>query len=207
MVREGGAQLRGDQLRRHILGVAKEVFLEAGYERASMDAVATRAGTSKRSLYAHFENKDKLFLAVLDLVGELYLGKLQTPDAYAADPAEAVTRFCGRFLQLMVWEPQVRTARLTMTEAERQPASAFAYFEAMYGATRARLAGYLTEHYELASAAADALAEDLIGRTVLPRVFRTLFGVEHAVVDVPGPAVGGVDLVPIRRVVEAALPG
>jgi hypothetical protein len=33
--------------------VAKDVFLETGYERASMDAVAARAGTSKRSLYAH----------------------------------------------------------------------------------------------------------------------------------------------------------
>ncbi|MBB4684241.1 TetR/AcrR family transcriptional regulator [Amycolatopsis jiangsuensis] len=206
MVREGGAQLRGDQLRRHILWAAKEVFLETGYERASMDAVATRAGTSKRSLYAHFENKDKLFLAVLDLVGELYLDKLRTPDAYAAEPSEAVTLFCGRFLQLMVWEPQVRTTRLTMTEAERQPASAFAYFEAMYGATRERLAEYLSSQYGLDGPAADALAEDLVGRTVLPRVFRTLFGVEEAVAAAPGPAVGDVDLIPIRRIVVEALP-
>ena len=71
-----GEQLRGEQLRRHILFAAKDVFLETGYERASMDTVAARAGTSKRSLYAHFESKDKLFLAVLDFVRELYLGRL-----------------------------------------------------------------------------------------------------------------------------------
>src|ERR1700746_120749 len=112
-------QRRGEQLRRHILFVAKDVFLETGYERASMDTVAMRAETSKRSLYAHFESKDKLFLAVLDLIRELYLSALKTPDAYAADPAAAVTLFCGRFLQLMVWEPQVRTSRLSIAEAER----------------------------------------------------------------------------------------
>src|SRR5437764_9189298 len=104
--RRRSEQRRGEELRRHILFVAKDVFLETGYERASMDTVAARAGTSKRSLYAHFESKDNLFLAVLDLIRELYLGRLKTPDAYAADPAEAVTLFCARFLQLMVWEPQ-----------------------------------------------------------------------------------------------------
>ena len=71
MSREGEPQRRGEragaELRRHILFVAKDVFLEAGYERASMDTVAARAGTSKRSLYAHFESKDKLFLAVAGL--------------------------------------------------------------------------------------------------------------------------------------------
>src|SRR5450755_3901656 len=41
---------RGDKLREHILWIAKEVFLEMGFERASMDLVARRAETSKRSL-------------------------------------------------------------------------------------------------------------------------------------------------------------
>jgi hypothetical protein len=34
---------RGDALREHILWVAKEVFLELGFERASMDDVGSRA--------------------------------------------------------------------------------------------------------------------------------------------------------------------
>src|ERR1700704_2001960 len=36
---------------------------QRNFERASMDVVAARAETSKRSLYAHFESKEKLFLA------------------------------------------------------------------------------------------------------------------------------------------------
>ncbi|MGP7999402.1 MAG: TetR/AcrR family transcriptional regulator [Streptosporangiaceae bacterium] len=207
--RRRGEQRRGEELRRHILLVAKDVFLETGYERASMDTVAERAGTSKRSLYAHFESKDKLFLAVLDLIRELYLGRLRTPDAYAADPVEAVTLFCGRFLQLMTWEPQVRTCRLSIAEAERLPGSSNAYFDAMFASTYQRLSGYLADRYAMDPAGSAALAEDLVGRTVLPRLVRTLLNVADPVKDAPDDTdlARDVDLDAIRRVVAAALPG
>ncbi|GAA1786035.1 helix-turn-helix domain-containing protein [Streptomonospora arabica] len=209
MRREGEPQKRGEQLRRHILFTAKEVFLETGYERASMDTVAVRARTSKRSLYAHFESKDKLFLAVLDLVRELYLGKLGTPGAYAGDPAEAVALFCGRFQQLTVWEPQARTCRLSIAEAERLPASGKAYFDAMFATTYERLSAYLAERYAMDHRDGAALAEDLLARTVLPRLMRTLLGAEEPNRRDPDEAAlaEDVDLDAIRRVVSAALPG
>lgn len=207
--RRRGEQRRGAELRRHILLVAKDVFLEMGYERASMDAVAVRAGTSKRSLYAHFESKDKLFLAVLDLIRELYLGRLKTPDAYAADPVEAVTLFCGRFLQLMAWEPQVRTCRRSIAEAERLPGSSSAYYEAIFASTHQRLSAYLSGQYAMDRADSAALAEDLLGRTVLPRLLRTLLNVEDVIKDMPEveALAGDVDLAAIRRLVSTALPG
>jgi AcrR family transcriptional regulator len=200
-------QRRGAELRRHILFAAKDVFLETGYERASMDTVAARAGTSKRSLYAHFESKDKLFLAVLDFVRELYLRRLQTPDAYATDPAEAVTLFCARFQQLMVWEPQVRTCRLSIAAAERLPGSSAAYFDGMFASSYQRLSDYLAGQFGMDQSASTALAEDLLARTVLPRLFRTLLGVEDPVKDQPDEAAlsRDVDLAAIRRLVSAEL--
>jgi AcrR family transcriptional regulator len=206
--RRRGEQRRGDALRRHILIEAKNVFLSQGYERASMDAVAAQAGTSKRSLYAHFESKDKLFLAVLELIGELYLNRLRTPAAYAADPPEAVTLFCGRFLQLMAWEPQVQTCRLTMTEAERLPATSRAYFDAIFASTQERLAGYLAGQFQLSPDDAAARAEDLLARTVLPRLFRTLLGVDEPIKAEPADEwlPEQVDLAAIRRLVGPALP-
>jgi AcrR family transcriptional regulator len=198
-------------LRRHILLVAKDVFLETGYERASMDTVAMRAETSKRSLYAHFESKDKLFLAVLDLIRELYLDKLRTPDVYADQPAEAVARFCGRFLQLMAWEPQVRTCRLSIAEAERRPSSSNAYFDAIFATTHARLTTYLAERYDLDHATSATLAEDLLGRAVLPRLFRTLLNVDNPIKSKQAPdettLAEDVDLDAIRRLVSTTLAG
>jgi AcrR family transcriptional regulator len=207
--RQRGEQRRGEKLRRHILLTAKDVFLETGYERASMDTVATRAGTSKRSLYAHFESKDVLFLAVLDLVRELYLDRLKTPDAYADEPVEAVTRFCGRFLQLMVWEPQIRTCRLIIAEAARLPGNSNAYFEAVFATTYERLTGYLAERYDMDHADGATLGRELLDRAVLPRLFRTLLDVQNPIRDEPTDTALAehVDLTAIRGLVAAALRG
>jgi AcrR family transcriptional regulator len=201
-------QRRGEELRRHILSTAKDVFLSQGYERASMDTVAAQAGTSKRSLYAHFESKDRLFAAVLDFIREKYLRRLRTPGDYAGEPLEAVTRFCGRFLQLMTWEPQVLTCRLTIAEADRLPASARAYFDAIFTSTQDRLAAYLAEHYRLSPPQATAVAADLLARTVLPRLFRTLLNVEPPARDNPGdaPLAEEAGLGAIRELVRVALP-
>ncbi|PNE13164.1 hypothetical protein B1H26_42140 [Amycolatopsis sp. BJA-103] len=106
--------------------------------------------------------------------------------------AASVTLFYGRFLQLMTWDPQVRICRLNIAEAERLPGSSTAYFDAVFATTYARLAGYLTEHFD--TARADTLAQDLLGRTVLPRLIRTLLTAD------------AVDLAAIREVVSAALP-
>lgn len=48
-----------------ILSAARELFLSQGYGNTSMDAVAKHAGVSKSTLYAHFENKEQLFGAVV----------------------------------------------------------------------------------------------------------------------------------------------
>ncbi|MDQ0376855.1 TetR/AcrR family transcriptional regulator [Amycolatopsis thermophila] len=207
MSRAGASQRRGEELRRHILFEAKEVFLETGYERASMDTVAARAGTSKRSLYAHFESKDKLFLAVLDLARELHLDTLKTPDAYAEDPAEAVALYCGRFLQLMLWDRQLATCRLSITAAERLPGSARAYFDAAFVGPRERLAAHLAGHFGMDGPRSTSAAQDLIDRTVLPRLFRTLFAAEEPFPDKPAEETlaEDVDLDAIRRVVSAVL--
>ena len=44
---------------------ALAIFLELGFDGASMDAVAAQAGVSKGTLYARFANKEVLFRAIL----------------------------------------------------------------------------------------------------------------------------------------------
>jgi len=116
---------RGDKLREHILWVAKDVFLEMGFARASMDVVASRAETSKRSLYPHFESKEKLFLAFVELVRGL--GKLKMPGDYSEKPAEALVMFCSRYLEMLLYEGSIRMCRVSMAEAARFPEGAAQY--------------------------------------------------------------------------------
>jgi AcrR family transcriptional regulator len=198
---------RGDELREHILLAAKDVFIEMGFERTSMDVVAARAATSKRSLYAHFESKDKLFLAVVDLVRDLYLGRLKTPYEYGDDPAEAVVTFCGRFVQLLLWRPALRTCRMTIAEAERLPEASARYYDAIFHTTHERLAAYLSERCRLTPEASTDAARDLLGRTVYPQLVRALLGVDEPLTEAPEEAsiAADVDLDRVRGAVTALL--
>lgn len=67
-----------------ILDAADAVFAEVGYERATTEEIAERAGTSIGSLYTFFPNKGALFAALraryLERAHELFL-ELLTPDA------------------------------------------------------------------------------------------------------------------------------
>lgn len=52
--------------RQAILDGAIDVFIEDGYELASMDKVAEVAGVSKRTVYNHFGSKENLFETIID---------------------------------------------------------------------------------------------------------------------------------------------
>jgi AcrR family transcriptional regulator len=49
-----------------IAQAAKEVFAELGYEHATLEETARRAGMSKATIYLYYKNKDDLFLQVVE---------------------------------------------------------------------------------------------------------------------------------------------
>ncbi len=199
---------RGDQLREHILWTAKDVFLEMGFERASMDLVASRAMTSKRSLYAHFESKEKLFLAVIELVRSLFLTRLKEPGDYADDPAEALVLFCGQYLQTMLYGPSVRMCRLSMTESERFPEQSARYFDVLFTQVHARLSAYLRTTFRISPKRSADAAHRLMAQVLFPRLPRSLFGLDPLATSLDEESsVTSFDLKPIRQAVNAVIEG
>lgn len=193
---------RGDQLREHLLWTAKDVFLELGFERASMDAVAARAETSKRSLYAHFESKEKLFLAVIDLVRGLLLSRLKMPGDYSDKPAEALTMFCGRYLEILLYGPSVQMCRVSLAETARFPQGAAQHFDVVFTEVHTRLSAYLKAKFRLSPRASSAAAQKLLGQILYPRFFRALFGMDTLATSLNHEAaVPDLDLKPIRKAV------
>lgn len=49
-----------------ILKGAEDIFISLGYELASMDKIAEKAGVSKRTVYNHFGSKENLFEVIVD---------------------------------------------------------------------------------------------------------------------------------------------
>ena len=170
--------MRGDKLREHILWVAKDVFLEVGFERASMDVVATRAKASKRTVYAYFDSKEKLFLAVIQLVRGLFLDRLRSPSDYSDKPLEALTRFCGRYAEILLYEASVQMLRVSMAESERFPEQAVQYYDTLFEEVHRRVSTYLKVTFEISSRSAAEATDKLFGSIFYPRLIRALFGLE-----------------------------
>ncbi|THV39815.1 TetR/AcrR family transcriptional regulator [Glycomyces buryatensis] len=71
-LRAGSAQKRAA-----ILSSARELFVTDGFDRSSVDAVAARAGVSKRTVYDYFGDKQSLLHAVFDAVGQSLLATVR----------------------------------------------------------------------------------------------------------------------------------
>ncbi|MBU5616335.1 TetR/AcrR family transcriptional regulator [Psychrobacter sp. TAE2020] len=63
-------------LRDTILYKSYEVFYQHGFHASGVDLLAKQAGTTKRTLYAHFGNKEGLIEAVLAYRHECFIGQL-----------------------------------------------------------------------------------------------------------------------------------
>ncbi|MCP5098726.1 MAG: TetR/AcrR family transcriptional regulator [Chloroflexi bacterium] len=54
-----------------ILDAAMNIFSSKGYHDTRLDEIVTESGTSKGSIYFHFPNKERLFLALVDQFADL----------------------------------------------------------------------------------------------------------------------------------------
>jgi len=79
------------EARRHILEVARELFLERGLKGVSMDEVAGAAGIKKANLFHYYPSKECLELAVLEqAAGEMKEQVEAQLSASGRDPVGAV---------------------------------------------------------------------------------------------------------------------
>ncbi len=197
---------RGDILREHILCTAKNVFIELGFERTSMDVVAGRAQTSKRTLYAYFESKEKLFLAVIELVRCLFLSRLKMPGEYAAEPQDSLVLFCARYAEILFYQASIQMIRVSVAESERFPEQAANYFDVMFTEVHGRLSAYLSTTFALSERSGNEASHRLLGRILYPRLTQALFGMERLAPSFdPETLSPDFDLEPIREAVGEML--
>ncbi|MBC6405058.1 MAG: TetR/AcrR family transcriptional regulator [Rhodospirillales bacterium] len=110
--------------REQILDAAAREFQEQGFAGTSMDAVACRAQVFKRTVYNHFESKEALFRAILQVMAE-QVGSALSIRYRPGEPVETQLRALGWAEGSLLINPCFfRNARMSICEALRDPALA-----------------------------------------------------------------------------------
>jgi AcrR family transcriptional regulator len=97
-----------ERTRKRILDAAYALFRRRGYSRVSMDEIAAATKVTKRTLYYHFESKDRLLSAVLEDQHHLALAAFRTFGDKLSGSPEAIID--GLFRDLAVWSDRPRWA-------------------------------------------------------------------------------------------------
>jgi AcrR family transcriptional regulator len=133
--------------RRQILDGASKVFLDLGFDGASMGEIARAAGVSKGTLYVYFADKNRLFEAIVER--EMLD---QQKVAFNFDPqrdvATTLREFGNAYIQLLCRPGGGSAIRTVMAIAERMPEVGRRYYENVLEQTIDRLAFYLQAHVD-----------------------------------------------------------
>jgi AcrR family transcriptional regulator len=87
-----------EQRMEEIIDAAVGVFLEKGYEGASMDLIAKKAGLSKGGLYHHFKSKDEILLAANQVYFLPILNMMEKARA-EKNPVDGLKRYILNYLK------------------------------------------------------------------------------------------------------------
>lgn len=159
---------------------ARKVFMERGFEGASVDEIARAAGASKATLYSYFPDKRQLFTAVVEAGclrqgGGVALGRLDPEE-----PIEtALLRIAHEFGAFVLSPGALEMFRTCIAEAGRFPELGQAFYEAGPGRARAQLVALLDDAVAREELVIDdtGLAADQFAALAKARVFlATLLG-------------------------------
>jgi len=109
------------QLRDRILEAATDLFLLEGYASTSIEAVAARAGISKKTFYHRFADKAALFAAVVHRIIELIRPPPDVPLLQGVELDEILRRLAGIILRAALSPQAIALHRLIVAESVRFP--------------------------------------------------------------------------------------
>jgi AcrR family transcriptional regulator len=140
--------------RRQILDGARKVFMDLGFDGASMGEIARSAGVSKGTLYVYFADKNRLFEAIVEEEA-----RQRDEVTFNFDPGREVTITLREFGE--TWISYVcrpgggSSIRTVMAIAERMPDVGRRYYECVLESRINKLATYLEARVKAGDLAID----------------------------------------------------
>jgi len=140
---EANSESRSDRKRKALLLAATEVFLDKGYDGASMDDVAAKAAVSKPTVYKYFSDKERLFAEIVRAttgqIDDLVRLVVETmADKAGLEPG--LTVLARRFVTALMQPQVLRLRRLVIANAERFPDVGRSWYEQGFERVLATLA-------------------------------------------------------------------
>jgi len=106
-----------------LLEIALALFVEHGYEGASIDAISAAAGMAKRTVYARYADKTQLFAAALERAIDAWILPVTQLAALETDDFEtSLQRIGQRLVENVLSDEGLRLLRLTNAQSARFPA-------------------------------------------------------------------------------------
>ena len=170
------------EVEERILDAAAKVFLDRGFEGASVDEIADVARAGKPTIYARFPGKEALFTAVMAHNVREITRSFESIAPTGATMEERLASIAIAILRKVLVTETVELIRAAVAEARRFPdvaASVSRMGRERWAEAVAQLMGELTESDKLPAFAADrraATANHFIQLTMLPMLMRALFG-------------------------------
>ena len=175
-----------------ILDAARKVFLERGFEGASIDEIAEVARSGKPTIYARFRDKRALFTAVVtrDILSRISEFKAEVPTGATIE--ERLTSAASTLLHWGLDSERIALMRLAIAEARRFPDLASTVSRTARDLSTelgVRLLGELTQSDELRSLPAFAperlrtTARFFLDLIAVPMLLRALFEVNLRTLD------------------------
>lgn len=128
-----------------ILGAATHVFLERGYEKATMAEIVARSGGSKSLVYEQFGGKAGLFRAMMEQRCAGMMVPLAAVAGSTGTSREVLTAFARSFVAALSDPEVVGLQRIATAEGIRNPEVAETYFACGHDAAYDCLVSYLKD--------------------------------------------------------------
>jgi AcrR family transcriptional regulator len=131
--------------RRQILAGASKVFMDLGFDGASMGEIARAAGVSKGTLYVYFADKSRLFEAIVEEEA-LEQGRVAYNFDLERDVPTTLQDFGQTYIQMLCRPGEGSAIRTVMAIAERMPDVGRRFYQRVIESRINGLAGYLKAH-------------------------------------------------------------
>ena len=113
-----------------ILKAAKRLFTTQGFDGTSMDAIAAAAGVSKLTVYSHYQDKERLFVAAVECVCQEQMpAEIFTADLMGPIRKQLVT-IARAFFSLITSDEALAVHRTIVANAQQSPKLAQLFWEA-----------------------------------------------------------------------------